>query len=185
MAKSKILFIADIRFQPRYVFAVIDAGRVGVRVHPGDIEKSGDKVRETAAAARDRGTPIRIGVNAGSFNLRLLPKHGRGTPEALVESALWEASLFAEHDLHDIKNSVKHHDPQEHKIVETLLAHTTRLAEQADAESAGTGAVVNSTAVDQSPLTSAHSNTHSPQGSAVCGCRYIASCPDAGLTRCR
>jgi (E)-4-hydroxy-3-methylbut-2-enyl-diphosphate synthase len=56
-------------------------------------------------------TPIRIGVNVGSLDPRLLLKYGKATPEALVESALWEASLFAEHDFHDIKISVKHNDP--------------------------------------------------------------------------
>src|SRR6185312_6328463 len=54
---------------------------------------------------------IRIGVNAGSLDKRLLQKYGKATPEALVESAKWEASLFEEHDFRDIKVSVKHHDP--------------------------------------------------------------------------
>jgi (E)-4-hydroxy-3-methylbut-2-enyl-diphosphate synthase len=108
---SQIPVIADIHFQPKYVFAAIDAGCAGVRVNPGNIRKFDDKVAEIAREARDHGTPIRIGVNAGSLDPRLLAKHGKATPEALVESALWEASLFAEHDFHDIKISVKHHDP--------------------------------------------------------------------------
>ena len=54
---------------------------------------------------------IRIGVNAGSLDKRLLEKYGKATPEALVESAVWEASLFEEHDFHDFKISVKHNDP--------------------------------------------------------------------------
>jgi (E)-4-hydroxy-3-methylbut-2-enyl-diphosphate synthase len=103
--------IADIHFQPKYVFAAIDAGCAAVRVNPGNIKKFDDKVKEIAYAARDRGTPIRIGVNAGSLDPRLLSRYGKATPEALVESALWEASLFAEHDFHDIKISVKHNDP--------------------------------------------------------------------------
>jgi (E)-4-hydroxy-3-methylbut-2-enyl-diphosphate synthase len=110
-SKSQIPVIADIHFQPKYVFAAIDAGCAGVRVNPGNIRKFDDQVKGIAAAARDRGIPIRIGVNAGSLDQRLLAKHGRATPEALVESALWEAGLFAEHDFHDIKISVKHHDP--------------------------------------------------------------------------
>src|SRR5437660_9629177 len=109
--KSQIPVIADIHFQPRYVFAAIEAGCAGVRVNPGNIRKFDDKVREIAQAAKDHGTPIRIGVNAGSLDPRLLPKHGKATPEALVESGLWEAGLFAEHDFHDIKISVKHNDP--------------------------------------------------------------------------
>lgn len=109
--KSPIPVVADIHFQPRYVFAAIEAGCAGVRVNPGNIRKFDDQVGEIAAAARDHGTPIRIGVNAGSLDRRLLAKHGSATPEALAESALWEAGLFAEHGFHDLKISVKHHDP--------------------------------------------------------------------------
>src|ERR1051326_5780753 len=109
--KSQIPVIADIHFQPKYVFAAIEAGCAAVRVNPGNIKKFDDKVKEIAQAAKDHGTPIRIGVNAGSLDPRLLEKYGKATPEALAESALWEASLFAEHDFHDIKISVKHNDP--------------------------------------------------------------------------
>jgi (E)-4-hydroxy-3-methylbut-2-enyl-diphosphate synthase len=109
--KSGIPVIADIHFQPKYVFAAIDAGCAGVRVNPGNIKKFDDKVGEIARAALDSKTPIRIGVNAGSLDPRLLEKYGKATPEALVESALWEASLFEEHGFGDIVISVKHHDP--------------------------------------------------------------------------
>ncbi|MBQ1100410.1 flavodoxin-dependent (E)-4-hydroxy-3-methylbut-2-enyl-diphosphate synthase [Streptomyces sp. b94] len=109
--KSQIPVIADIHFQPKYVFAAIEAGCAAVRVNPGNIKQFDDKVREIAKAARDHGTPIRIGVNAGSLDRRLLQKYGKATPEALAESALWEASLFEEHDFRDIKISVKHNDP--------------------------------------------------------------------------
>ncbi|MET9194564.1 flavodoxin-dependent (E)-4-hydroxy-3-methylbut-2-enyl-diphosphate synthase [Streptomyces olivaceus] len=109
--KSQIPVIADIHFQPKYVFAAIEAGCAAVRVNPGNIKQFDDKVKEIARAAKDHGTPIRIGVNAGSLDRRLLQKYGRATPEALAESALWEASLFEEHDFRDIKISVKHNDP--------------------------------------------------------------------------
>ena len=109
--KSQIPVIADIHFQPRYVFAAIDAGCAGVRVNPGNIKQFDDKVSEIAKAAGAAKVPIRIGVNAGSLDPRLLAKHGKATPEALVESALWECSLFEEHGFTDIKISVKHHDP--------------------------------------------------------------------------
>ncbi|CAL9417693.1 flavodoxin-dependent (E)-4-hydroxy-3-methylbut-2-enyl-diphosphate synthase [Streptomyces sp. NPDC093992] len=109
--KSQIPVIADIHFQPKYVFAAIEAGCAAVRVNPGNIKKFDDQVKEIAKAAKDHGTPIRIGVNAGSLDRRLLQKYGRATPEALVESALWEASLFEEHGFRDIKISVKHNDP--------------------------------------------------------------------------
>ncbi|WP_328479427.1 flavodoxin-dependent (E)-4-hydroxy-3-methylbut-2-enyl-diphosphate synthase [Streptomyces sp. NBC_00377] len=109
--KSQIPVIADIHFQPKYVFAAIEAGCAAVRVNPGNIKQFDDKVKEIAEAAKAHGTPIRIGVNAGSLDRRLLQKYGRATPEALVESALWEASLFEEHGFRDIKISVKHNDP--------------------------------------------------------------------------
>ncbi|MFF0384481.1 flavodoxin-dependent (E)-4-hydroxy-3-methylbut-2-enyl-diphosphate synthase [Streptomyces sp. NPDC004286] len=109
--KSQLPVIADIHFQPKYVFAAIEAGCAAVRVNPGNIKQFDDKVREIAKVAKDHGTPIRIGVNAGSLDRRLLQKYGKATPEALVESALWEASLFEEHDFRDIKISVKHNDP--------------------------------------------------------------------------
>src|SRR6476659_1480115 len=109
--KSQIPVIADIHFQPRYVFAAIDAGCAAVRVNPGNIRAFADQVKEIAHAASAAGCSIRIGVNAGSLDKRLLAKYGKATPEALVESALWEASLFEEHGFRDFKISVKHHDP--------------------------------------------------------------------------
>jgi (E)-4-hydroxy-3-methylbut-2-enyl-diphosphate synthase len=109
--KSQIPVIADIHFQPKYVFQAIDAGCAAVRVNPGNIRKFDDQVGEIARAAKDAGVSLRIGVNAGSLDKRLLAKYGKATPEALVESAVWEASLFEEHDFHDFKISVKHNDP--------------------------------------------------------------------------
>ncbi|NYI41837.1 (E)-4-hydroxy-3-methylbut-2-enyl-diphosphate synthase [Demequina lutea] len=109
--KSNIPVIADIHFQPKYVFAAIEAGCAAVRVNPGNIKRFDDQIKEIAQAAKDHGTSIRIGVNAGSLDPRLLAKYGKATPEALVESAVWEASLFEEHDFHDFKISVKHNDP--------------------------------------------------------------------------
>ncbi len=109
--KSQIPVIADIHFQPKYVYAAIDAGCAAVRVNPGNIRAFDDQVAQIARAASDAGVSIRIGVNAGSLDKRLLAKYGSPTPEALVESAVWEASLFEEHDFHDFKISVKHHDP--------------------------------------------------------------------------
>jgi (E)-4-hydroxy-3-methylbut-2-enyl-diphosphate synthase len=109
---SQIPVIADIHFQPAYIFAAIEAGCAAVRVNPGNIKEFDGRVGEVARAARDAGVPIRIGVNAGSLDKRFLDKYGgKATAQALVESALWEASLFEEHDFYDIKISVKHHDP--------------------------------------------------------------------------
>ncbi|MBB1585379.1 flavodoxin-dependent (E)-4-hydroxy-3-methylbut-2-enyl-diphosphate synthase [Arachnia propionica] len=109
--KSQIPVIADIHFQPRYVFAAIDAGCAAVRVNPGNIKQFDDKVAEIARAATESGVSLRIGVNAGSLDKRLLAKYGAPTPEALVESAMWEASLFEQVGFYDFKISVKHHDP--------------------------------------------------------------------------
>jgi (E)-4-hydroxy-3-methylbut-2-enyl-diphosphate synthase len=85
---SQIPVIADIHFQPKYVFAAIDAGCAAVRVNPGNIKAFDDKVGEIARAAKDAGVSIRIGVNAGSLDKRLMEKYGKATPEALAESAL-------------------------------------------------------------------------------------------------
>ncbi|HZK31730.1 MAG TPA: flavodoxin-dependent (E)-4-hydroxy-3-methylbut-2-enyl-diphosphate synthase [Corynebacterium sp.] len=111
-AKSPIPVIADIHFQPKYIFDAIDAGCAAVRVNPGNIKEFDGRVKEVAQAAGAAGIPIRIGVNGGSLDKRILDKyHGRATPEALVESALWEAQLFEEHGYGDIAISVKHSDP--------------------------------------------------------------------------
>ena len=110
--KSQIPVIADIHFQPNYVFAG-DRRRLrrGAR-EPGQhpqVRRPGR--RDRAPRRRRPASSIRIGVNAGSLDPRLLQKYGKATPEALVESAVWEASLFEEHDFHDFKISVKHNDP--------------------------------------------------------------------------
>ncbi len=109
--KSQIPVIADIHFQPKYVYAAIDAGCAAVRVNPGNIRQFDDQVGEIARRAKAADVSIRIGVNAGSLDKRILDKYGKPTAEALVESAVWEASLFEEHDFHDFKISVKHNDP--------------------------------------------------------------------------
>jgi (E)-4-hydroxy-3-methylbut-2-enyl-diphosphate synthase len=124
--KSQIPVIADIHFQPKYVFAAIDAGCAAVRVNPGNIRKFDDQVKEIARAAAAAKVPIRIGVNAGSLDKRLLEKYGKATAEALVESALWECSLFEEHGFRDIKISVKHNDPV------VMIRAYRQLAEQCD-----------------------------------------------------
>jgi (E)-4-hydroxy-3-methylbut-2-enyl-diphosphate synthase len=124
--KANIPVIADIHFQPKYIFAAIDAGCAAVRVNPGNIKEFDGRVKEVAKAAGDAGIPIRIGVNAGSLDARMMKKYGKATPEALVESALWEASLFEEHGFGDIKISVKHNDPV------IMVAAYEQLAAQCD-----------------------------------------------------
>jgi (E)-4-hydroxy-3-methylbut-2-enyl-diphosphate synthase len=124
--KSNIPVIADIHFQPKYIFAAIDAGCAAVRVNPGNIKEFDGRVAEVAKAAGAAGIPIRIGVNAGSLDKRFMEKFGKATPEALVESALWEASLFEEHGFGNIKISVKHNDPV------VMVAAYELLAEKCD-----------------------------------------------------
>ena len=124
--QSRIPVIADIHFQPKYVFAAIKAGCGAVRVNPGNIRKFDDQVGAICQAASDYGVSLRIGVNAGSLDPRLLKNYGSATPEALVESAVWEAGLFEEHGFHDFKISVKHHN------VVTMVQAYRMLAEQGD-----------------------------------------------------
>ena len=117
-AHSPIPVVADIHFQPRYVFAAIEAGCAAVRVNPGNIKAFDDQIGEIAAAATAHGTAIRIGINAGSLDERIMKAHGRATPEALVESALAEARLFEEVGFFDFGISVKHHD-----VLTTIAAY--------------------------------------------------------------
>ena len=124
--KSPIPVIADIHFQPKYVYAAIDAGCAGVRVNPGNIRKFDDQIEGISRAAEAAGVSIRIGVNAGSLDKRIMEKYGKATPEALMESAVWEASLFEQHDFHDFKISVKHNDPV------TMVRAYQLLAERGD-----------------------------------------------------
>ncbi|WP_257478439.1 flavodoxin-dependent (E)-4-hydroxy-3-methylbut-2-enyl-diphosphate synthase [Acidipropionibacterium jensenii] len=109
--QSQIPVIADIHFQPKYVFAAIEAGCGAVRVNPGNIRKFDDQIAAICACAAEHQVSLRIGVNAGSLDPRLLARYGAPTAEAMVESALWEASLFEAVGFHDFKISVKHHDP--------------------------------------------------------------------------
>ncbi|QQM66789.1 flavodoxin-dependent (E)-4-hydroxy-3-methylbut-2-enyl-diphosphate synthase [Actinomyces weissii] len=124
--QSRIPVIADIHFNPKYVYAAIKAGCGAVRVNPGNIRKFDDQVAGICQAAADAGVSLRIGVNAGSLDPRLLKKYGKATPEALVESAVWEAGLFEECGFRDFKISVKHHD------VVTMVQAYRMLSEQGD-----------------------------------------------------
>src|ERR1700753_2328915 len=124
--KSQIPVIADIHFQPKYIFAAIDAGCAAVRVNPGNIKEFDGRVGEVAKAAAAAGIPIRIGVNAGSLDKRFMEKYGKATPEALVESALWEASLFEEHGFRNIKIRVQNNAPV------VMVAAYEQLAAQCD-----------------------------------------------------
>ena len=110
--KSQIPVIADIHFQPKYVYAAIDAGCGAVRVNPGNIRKFDDQVGVDREGGEGRG---RLAAHRRERRIPRPAACSRSTarrrPEALAESAVWEASLFEEHDFHDFKISVKHNDP--------------------------------------------------------------------------
>ena len=105
--RSPVPIVADIHHQYRMALAALEAGVHCLRLNPGNIRRP-EHIRTVAAEARDRGVPIRIGVNGGSLHPDLYEKHGgRVTPEAMVESALEEIGYFAEVGFDLIKISVK------------------------------------------------------------------------------
>ena len=105
--RSPVPIIADIHYQYRLALAALEAGVQGLRLNPGNIRKP-HQIRAVAREAKDRGIPIRVGVNAGSLDRDLMARYGSATPEALVASALKEIEYLAEEDFDDIKISVKH-----------------------------------------------------------------------------
>ncbi|QGG94868.1 flavodoxin-dependent (E)-4-hydroxy-3-methylbut-2-enyl-diphosphate synthase [Actinomarinicola tropica] len=105
--RSPLPIIADIHHQYRMALAAMEAGVHGLRLNPGNIRKP-EHIKAVATEARDRGLPIRIGVNGGSLDPALYDKYGgRVTPEAMVESAMQELAYFDEVGFHDVKISVK------------------------------------------------------------------------------
>jgi (E)-4-hydroxy-3-methylbut-2-enyl-diphosphate synthase len=104
--RSPVPIVADIHFHVEMALAALDAGVNGLRLNPGNLRKP-EEIKTVAAEARDRGVPIRIGVNAGSLHPELYKRFGGATPEALVESARMELAYFDEVDFHDVKISVK------------------------------------------------------------------------------
>jgi (E)-4-hydroxy-3-methylbut-2-enyl-diphosphate synthase len=105
--RSPVPIVADIHHQYKMALAALEAGVHCLRLNPGNIKKP-EHIKLVAGEARDRGIPIRIGVNGGSLHPDLYAKYGgRVTPEAMVESAQQELAYFAEVDFHDVKISVK------------------------------------------------------------------------------
>lgn len=105
--RSPVPLVADIHFQHRLALAALEAGVQGLRLNPGNIRNE-THIKTVAREAKDRGVPIRVGVNAGSLDKDLLERYGAPVPEALVESALTEVRYLEEVDFTDIKISVKH-----------------------------------------------------------------------------
>jgi (E)-4-hydroxy-3-methylbut-2-enyl-diphosphate synthase len=122
--RSPVPIVADIHFQHRLALAALEAGVAGLRLNPGNIRRP-EHVRAVAAAAAERGVPIRVGVNAGSLDRDLLERYGGPVPAALVESALGEVRLLEEAGLPDIKISVKHSDVPSMVQAYRLLAERT------------------------------------------------------------
>ncbi|MEY2397684.1 MAG: (E)-4-hydroxy-3-methylbut-2-enyl-diphosphate synthase [Actinomycetota bacterium] len=104
--RSPVPIVADIHHQYKMALAALDAGVACLRLNPGNI-RNPEHIKTVARESKDRGVPIRIGVNAGSLDKELYEKHGGATPEALVESAQIEMRYFDEVDFHDVKISVK------------------------------------------------------------------------------
>ena len=98
--------VADIHFDYRLALESAAAGVDKIRINPGNIGDD-SRVKAVADACRTRGIPIRVGVNSGSVEKEILAKYGGPTPEALVESALYHASLLERFDFHDIVLSLK------------------------------------------------------------------------------
>ena len=116
--------VADIHFSVRLAMMAVEAGVHALRLNPGNI-RNPRHVKEVADAAKERHIPIRIGVNAGSLDKKLVAKYGRPTAEALVESALYEIGLLEEQGFYDIKVSVKHQNVPEMIAAYRLLADRT------------------------------------------------------------
>src|SRR5512139_3052809 len=107
--QSPLPIVADIHFNHVFALKAVEAGVAKVRINPGNIG-SKDRIRQVLNAAKERGIPIRIGVNSGSLEEDILEKHGYPTPEALFESAMRHVEICREFDFHDIIISVKSTD---------------------------------------------------------------------------
>ncbi|HSS09799.1 MAG TPA: flavodoxin-dependent (E)-4-hydroxy-3-methylbut-2-enyl-diphosphate synthase, partial [Acidimicrobiales bacterium] len=104
--RSPVPIVADIHFHVEMALAALEAGVQCLRLNPGNLRKP-EEIKLVARECKDRGVPVRIGVNAGSLDPRLFEKHGGATPAALVESAQIELALFAEVGFDEVKISVK------------------------------------------------------------------------------
>ncbi|MGH9292798.1 MAG: flavodoxin-dependent (E)-4-hydroxy-3-methylbut-2-enyl-diphosphate synthase [Acidimicrobiales bacterium] len=104
--RSPVPIVADVHFHHEMALAALEAGVHGLRLNPGNLRKP-EEIKLVAREAKDRGVPIRVGVNAGSLHPDLYKRFGGATPEALVESARMELAYFEEVGFSDVKISVK------------------------------------------------------------------------------
>lgn len=123
--RSPVPLVADIHFHHEMALAALEAGVACLRLNPGNLRKA-EEIKLVASEAKDRGVPIRIGVNAGSLHPEIYRRHGGATPEALVESAMRELEYFAEVGFEDVKISVKASN------VALMIASYRMLAEAVD-----------------------------------------------------
>ena len=123
--RTTIPIVADIHFNHIFALKAIEAGVAKVRINPGNIG-SRDRIKEVLTKAKERGTPIRVGVNSGSLEEDILEKHGYPTPEALFESAMRHAEIAAEFGVDDVILSVKSTD------VRLMIEAYRMLAEKTD-----------------------------------------------------
>lgn len=122
---SPVPIVADIHFNHKYALKALEAGVAKVRINPGNIGKP-EWERAVLRAAKDKGVPIRIGVNGGSLEKDILDKYGYPRPEALVESAMRHVEVCQREGFEDIVISVKHSD------VYFMIQSYRLLAEQTD-----------------------------------------------------
>ncbi len=107
--RSPVPIVADIHFNHVFALQSLEAGVAKVRINPGNIGNK-ERIRQVLALARERGVPIRIGVNSGSREEDLLAKHGYPTAEALYESAMRHVGICDEFGFRDVVISVKSTD---------------------------------------------------------------------------
>lgn len=134
---TTVPLVADIHFDYRIALKAVEYGISKLRINPGNIGKR-DKIELVAKAAKDKGIPIRIGVNSGSLEKDIYEKHGGATPEALVESALRHAELLDDVNFTDVVISIKSSDVQ--KTIESyrLLSQKTDIPLHVGVTEAGT-----------------------------------------------
>jgi len=123
--KASLPLVADIHFDYRLALSALEAGVDKLRINPGNIG-SADKVRQVVKEAKERGVPIRVGVNAGSLEKRLLQRYGSPTPEAMVESALTNIKVVEDMGFEEMVVSLKAPD-----VITTCRAYQL-LAERVD-----------------------------------------------------
>ena len=123
-AGTAVPLVADIHFDHKLALSALEAGMDGLRINPGNIG-SANAVGRVVDAAKDAGTPIRIGVNSGSVERDLARKYGGPTPRALVESALRHVALLEQREFHEVKISLKSSSVPQTVAAYQLLAQQT------------------------------------------------------------